>query len=587
MSYRTIKRLLGETSLERKCRFLFGGALLLLITGSFYVYAQLNLRIISEQYRQRARLLISQNLSTIHAAQNPAEFENGQGRSTAEITEAISDFTRVFKPPELREDNWRFIRKNWKHLPMEQRPSEEPDFEALARFQPKYSDAAAHESFVFKDAKNDSFQYFEPVYATNGKVDHPGMQSCYDCHKNRDPGLAEGDLLGVAKLKFPLQETARQVARNNAVLIAMAIATAFLAMLASYAIVRYVIVKPVQHLKQVSDAVAHGDLDQRADIRTGDEFEELSHAFNRMLRHLVNTQEELRHVNTNLDAKVDELAGANLSLHQMNKLKNEFLATMSHELRTPLNSILGFSDVLATGENVTERQKKYLGNIQTSGKNLLSLINDILDLAKIEAGRMERHITEFSVGDLVERATVGMLPLAERKNIALQSEIDPAIPTLRQDAGKLQQILFNLLSNAVKFTPEGGRVRVSASLGPHETVQLIVADTGIGIPLEDQAMIFEKFRQGRTTPGQQDNLTREFEGTGLGLSIVKELSRLLGGEVYLESEFGKGSTFTVRIPIELSCPLDFSNVAPVSSLSTNGSTRSAMLTYGAGAKSAP
>ena len=337
----------------------------------------------------------------------------------------------------------------------------------------------------------------------------------------------------------------------------MAIATAFLAMLALYAIVRYVIVKPVQHLKEVSDSVAQGDLDQRADIRTGDEFEELSHAFNRMLRHLMNTQEELRLANTSLDGKVDELARANLTLHQMNKVKNEFLATMSHELRTPLNSILGFSDVLASAENLNERQKKYLANIQTSGRSLLSLINDILDLAKIEAGKMERIIVEFPVGDLVERATASMLPLAEKKNIDLQWTSDPALPPLRQDEGKLQQVLYNLLSNAVKFTPEGGRIRVAATGAADDRVDITVADTGIGIPLEDQALIFEKFRQGRSLPGQDSGaLTREYEGTGLGLSIVKEIARLLGGEVFLESEFGKGSTFTVRVPIELSCPLE-------------------------------
>jgi signal transduction histidine kinase len=361
----------------------------------------------------------------------------------------------------------------------------------------------------------------------------------------------------------------------------MAIATAFLAMLASYAIVRYVIVKPVQHLKHVSDSVAHGDLDQRADIRTGDEFEELSHAFNRMLRHLVNTQEELRHVNTNLDAKVDELARANLSLHQMNKIKNEFLATMSHELRTPLNSILGFSDVLATADNINERQRKYVANILTSGRSLLTLINDILDLAKIEAGKMERHIVEFSISDLVERATVAMTPLAERKNIVIQTDIDPGIPLLRQDSGKLQQILYNLLSNAVKFTPQGGRVRVSAEPAPGQMLNLVVADTGVGIPLEDQAMIFEKFRQGRAVAGQQDALTREFEGTGLGLSIVKELSRLLGGEVLLDSEFGKGSTFTVRIPIHLDCPLDFMRTGP-DAFDDPDSTRAQMMTFGTG-----
>jgi signal transduction histidine kinase len=278
-----------------------------------------------------------------------------------------------------------------------------------------------------------------------------------------------------------------------------------------------------------------------------------------MLRHLVTIQDELRLVNSSLDTKVDELAQANLSLHQLNRLKSEFLATMSHELRTPLNSILGFSDVLSTAANLTDRQKKYLLNIVTSGQHLLALINDILDLAKMEAGRMEIHPTDVAPTDFIEHVTASILPLAERKNIDLQCEVDPQTPHLHQDLGKMQQILNNLLSNAVKFTPEGGRIRVSAQLAPgqragDEMVDLIVADTGVGIPLEDQAAIFEKFRQGRNLAGQSDSLTRDYEGTGLGLSIVKELAKLLGGEVFLDSEFGKGSTFTVRLPVQIDAP---------------------------------
>jgi signal transduction histidine kinase len=323
-------------------------------------------------------------------------------------------------------------------------------------------------------------------------------------------------------------------------------------MAASWAIVRYVIVKPVLHLREVSDSISRGQLDRRAEIRTGDEFEELSQAFNRMLRHLVTIQEELRQVNGELDSKVDQLAQANLQLYEMNHLKTDFLTTMTHELRTPLNSILGFSDVLAGADNLTERQQRYVKNIQTSGKDLLTLINDILDLAKIEAGKMDLHPVEFAMSDLMERLTSMMRPLAERKNIELIGHCGSALPVLYQDAGKLQQILFNLLSNAVKFTPDGGRVQVSADVADGDAMDLIVEDTGVGIPLEDQDSIFEKFRQGNTTPGSRTNsLTREFAGTGLGLSIVRELTKLLGGEVSLVSELGKGSRFTVRLPRSL------------------------------------
>jgi signal transduction histidine kinase len=150
---------------------------------------------------------------------------------------------------------------------------------------------------------------------------------------------------------------------------------------------------------------------------------------------------------------------------------------------------------------------------------------------------------------MIERQAGAMLLMAEKKNIDLSWQVDPQMPMLFQDVGKLQQVLNNLLSNAVKFTPEGGRVRVRAGLRDEQRFFIEVADTGVGIPLEEQERIFEKFRQGRLQPGQEDALTRQFEGTGLGLSIVKELCKLLSGEVTLVSEFGKGSTFTIVMPI--------------------------------------
>ena len=549
MSYRSLKRLFGETSLERKCRFLLGSSLIILISGSFYWYSQRNLTVIEAQYRQRAQLLISQNLQTTHWLESTS--------NDPEMEALIKTLATDLKPSDLREYNWKFIAARSDQASAEDRPSEEAENEALRRLE------KGDPYFVHEDSVAEKYQYFEPIRAG---------QSCLTCHGATSPAVTPGEvraserklvdfhlgeLMAVAKLTFPLSDTQAEIARNNALLITLALVTGFLAMTVSYLIVRYIIVKPVLHLKEVSDAVAHGDLDQRADIRTGDEFEELSHAYNRMLRHLVTTQDELRTVNSSLDGKVEELARANLSLHEMNKLKNDFLATMSHELRTPLNSILGFSDVLSGVDGLNDRQKKYVGNIQTSGRHLLSLINDILDLAKIEAGKMELHPSEFVVADLVERMSGAMVPLAERKNIELTTHVDPELPIANQDSGKLQQILYNLLSNAVKFTPDGGRVKVLALKHGADTMDLVVADTGIGIPLEDQTVIFQKFRQGRAQPGQEEGaMTREYEGTGLGLSIVKELTSLLGGELILESEFGKGSTFTVRVPLALESTLD-------------------------------
>jgi signal transduction histidine kinase len=316
----------------------------------------------------------------------------------------------------------------------------------------------------------------------------------------------------------------------------------------AWGIIRYVIGKPLKHLRDVSDSVSKGDVEQRAEIRTGDEFEELGNAFNRMLRHLLDTQGELRKVNSNLDEKVDELAQANMQLFDMNRLKSDFLATMSHELRTPLNSIIGFSDVLSSIKSLDDKQQRYVQNIQKSGRVLLDMINDILDLAKIESGKMDVRPTEFRIEHVIAAQCDMARPLTEKKNIDLDVEIEPDLPALRQDQGKVQQVLNNLLSNAIKFTPEGGRIVVSARRGPREMLNLIVSDTGVGIAEEDQTKIFEKFRQGVSVLAGGDAMTREHSGTGLGLSIVKELCKLLGGEVTLQSELGKGSVFTITLP---------------------------------------
>lgn len=509
---------------------------MLLITGSFYFYARLNSTLVYKQNQTSARLLKSSVLLQTH-------WKSAEPKDDQLL---VDEMAKSHTPEDLRGHRWLLLSLDPSKAEKVNRPEDAAGEEALAKI--RRGDASEVININHTDGE---YNYYGEIRAS---------QSCLSCHQAANPNLKEGDLMKVVQITLPLDRTESALALNNAILLATAIVTAFLAMLAAYAIVRYVIVKPVLHLKDVSDEITRGNLDLRADIRTGDEFEELSHAFNRMLRYLTTVQEELREVNTDLDGKVDELAQVNLRLYEMNNLKDEFLATMSHELRTPLNSILGFSDVLSNAENLNPKQKRFLQNIQKSGKDLMALINDLLDVAKIESGKMEIQCVEFSLADCIERQVAGVVHMAEKKNINLSTDISSKIPKLQQDPGKLQQILNNLLTNAIKFTPEGGRVRVVAELetespakdqvGDGPFFQLIVEDTGIGIPLEDQATIFEKFRQGKSIPGQRDTMTREFGGTGLGLSIVKELSKLLGGEVSLESEFGKGSAFVVRLPVE-------------------------------------
>lgn len=555
MSYRSFKRVLGETSLERKCRFLFGACLLLLITGSFWWYGKQTEKLVYQQNPAKGRVLVGSILALMHWK----EFKPNDDALTP--TDAFVREDEAYKN-ELLENLGRQLQNekySWTVLLPEPRdghgvPQDEFEWRLLDRFrgQGPWPEDWAHR----RPEGRPEYAYYQAIYA---------QRLCTRCHVHAAPGEAfvqqtapesagpaaaqaeVGQLLGVVKVTMSDKTTQTNLSRNRAVLLATAIITVSLAMLAAYIIVRYVIVKPLKHLRDVSDAVRDGNTETRSDIHTGDEFEELGTAFNRMLRHLVDAQDELRQTNGELDQKVDQLAHLNMRLFEMNRIKSDFLATMSHELRTPLNSIIGFSEVLAGVPALSDAQKRYAQNILNSGKSLLDMINDILDLAKIEAGRSEVSSVEFRVDQLVSEQCELARPLTERKNIDLEIDCPTDLPAMRSDRGKVRQILNNLLSNAVKFTPEGGRIRVAAR-NVDERLHLTVADTGVGISAEDQAAIFEKFRQGKSVLPTGDAMTREYSGTGLGLSIVKELCKLLGGEISLESQLGKGSQFTAELP---------------------------------------
>ncbi len=537
MSYRSFKRVLGETSLERKCRFLFGACLLVLIAGSFTLYGRQTENLVHEQNPTRGRLLVDTSLALVHW--NKFEQNDQFKPVVAALSESLqqnkykSSFIRpdrVASGDEQVDDFEReFLKRAEAGPPADAKPPAEGEEDTRIVYDERPVDGGRF------------YEYYQAVYAGS---------TCVGCHSTypvpRD--LTDGDLLAVAKIRISNGPVQAALNLNRAFLLSSAIITVFLAMVASWIIVRYVIVKPLKHLRDVSDDVSKGDLAQRADIHTGDEFEALATAFNRMLRHLVETQHELRNANSTLDGKVDELAQVNMRLYELNSLKSDFLATMSHELRTPLNSIIGFSDVLGSIASLDDKQKRYVQNIQKSGKMLLDMINDILDLAKIESGKMELRLVEFPLEHVVQAQCDSIRPLSEKKNIDLTCEIGPATEPLYQDAGKIQQILNNLLSNAVKFTPEGGRIRVAARRTDEAELEIVTADTGVGIAEEDQAAVFEKFRQGTAAVGGGDAMTRAYSGTGLGLSIVRELCKLLGGSVTLASELGKGSEFTVRLP---------------------------------------
>ncbi|MBI5213562.1 MAG: HAMP domain-containing histidine kinase [Nitrospirae bacterium] len=229
-----------------------------------------------------------------------------------------------------------------------------------------------------------------------------------------------------------------------------------------------------------------------------------------------------------------------------NKAKSEFLANMSHELRTPLNAIIGFSEVMleGIGGTVNDKQKEFLKDIKGSGDHLLSLINDILDLSKIEAGKMELEPSEFNLKELIEGSLVMVKEKAFKHKIKVRAEVEDEIRSIVADERKIKQVAFNLLSNAMKFTPDGGSVFVRAKKAGEDCVEISVKDNGIGISPEDRKKLFQPFQQLETT------LKKKHAGTGLGLNLCKKFVELHGGSIRVESEVGKGSKFIFVIPVK-------------------------------------
>ena len=308
-------------------------------------------------------------------------------------------------------------------------------------------------------------------------------------------------------------------------------------------------VTPIHTLQAGAARIGGGDLDHIIQVRTGDELQALAEEFNRMTA-------ELRESYAGLEKKVEERTlDLNVALAQLeekgheletvSRHKSEFLANMSHELRTPLNAIIGFSEVLREqmfGE-LNEAQVGYVGDVLEAGQHLLSLINDILDLSKIEAGRMELDLANVSVPQALNSGLTMHGERADRNGITLTHTVGPEVGVIRADERKVRQVIFNLLSNAVKFTPPGGHVDVSAFVADG-MVEVTVTDTGPGIAREDHERIFEEFQQARgSSHGGR-------EGTGLGLTLSRQFIELHGGRLWVESEHGAGSTFRFTLPLE-------------------------------------
>jgi signal transduction histidine kinase len=242
------------------------------------------------------------------------------------------------------------------------------------------------------------------------------------------------------------------------------------------------------------------------------------------------------------DKMVRDLREANAQLEKVNRHKSQFLVNMSHELRTPLHAIIGFSELLhdeIQAANLDPKQRAYVGHILESGRHLLALINDVLDMSRVEAGRIELRGKWVSPRDLAHRAAAIVHPLAVKQGVALEIDAPHDLPEIYVDPLRMKQVLYNLLSNAIKFTPQHGRVRLRVSKND-ETISLAVEDTGIGMRPEDLPRLFQEFERLETE--------EEREGTGIGLALTKKLVELHGGSVHVTSELGVGSTFRVELP---------------------------------------
>jgi signal transduction histidine kinase len=559
-----------EISLAAKCQILFGAAVVLILGGALVV-PWLRMEQLTDQITERSARALAETAKAQHLAWAarpdkdavPMPSRIGGNATTLPVYE---DGRSVAVPKLVGLWSERWLRGDDKELPSFERRAVEhlrkdPEAEAYDR----------------------DYETREGVQSLRFALALRAETSCLGCHAEKAALVASAEkagrddkrpatrpasvastlpaqtqlaqasavppatLIGLVTVDVQSQVEANQQLLNRIFLLTAGLVAFVLSVVVFFVITMKVILRPVRVLRETAEKVSHGDLNVRSQIFTGDEFQHLSETFNVMLANLKESEDQLRAINKSLDLKLGQLAESNVALYESNRLKNEFLANVSHELRTPLNSILGFAELLrdAIGQSADGRPSRYVNNILQSGRNLLELINDLLDLAKIEAGRMEVRSAPVSVSDLFE-GLVGILkPLYEKKSVGIDAAVAGDVPILQTDAAKLQQVLYNFLSNAIKFSPAGGRIDLRAERDEADHVRISVTDRGPGIEQDKQGIIFEKFRQ------IDGSVTREHGGTGLGLAISKELVTLLGGSIGVKSKVGEGSTFWVVLPVRI------------------------------------
>jgi two-component system, NarL family, sensor histidine kinase BarA len=534
-----------KISLAVKCQLLFGAAVVLIIAAALYVPWR-RMQQLTSQLNEKAAGAVATNLIAEHVEEMTARRASPPTTSPSQPqSQPIVQDGYPFAPPRIisaakplqpSPEFSRFERSAYGHLLS--------DRERIF-----YS-----QDFFIKDGAW-GYRYARPLRAT---------QECTQCHVSSvneaaamlplfpaqlpatQPSPKRLPLLGIVSVEIPSQIESSQILLNHIFILTAGLVAGTLAIIIFYLITTRLILQPVRVLQETAEKVSQGDLNIRSDISTGDEFQQLSETFNTMLANLKTSTDQLRAVNKSLDLKLGQLAESNVALYESNRLKSEFLANVSHELRTPLNSILGFAELLKeSGGTPDAKNTRYLQNILASANNLLILINDLLDLAKIEAGRMEVRSEPISLNDLFEALNNLLKPLTEAKAVQIAITVASAVPIIHTDPAKLQQVLYNFLSNAIKFSPKEGTIELSAELLNAESIRISVTDHGPGIAPEQQQMIFEKFRQ------IDGSITRQHSGSGLGLAISKELIALLSGSIGVMSVPNEGSTFWVVLPLKI------------------------------------
>ena len=385
--------------------------------------------------------------------------------------------------------------------------------------------------------------------------------------------ILDQEKIGTLYIQADTQEVYARLRVSAMIVLGVLLASSLVALVLASTL-EGVISQPILNLAHTAAIVSERqDYSVRVAGSSQDELGQLIDGFNEMLTQIQRRDTALQEARDHLEATVErrtrQLQVAKQRAEEVSRHKSSFLSNMSHELRTPLNSILGFAWLLQDPavSSLSEQQTRFARNIATSGEHLLALINDLLDVSKVEAGKLILHLEPFPLREAIEAALYDIRPQAEQKQQAFELSMDGDIPVIDADPIRFKQILYNLLSNAVKFSPAGGRVRVTAKMvsrsesgvssvqpetrnpkpeteSASDFVEITVSDTGIGIKSEDLGKLFQIFTQ------LEPALTKQFQGTGLGLALTKQLVELHGGSIWAASEGeGRGSTFTVRLPL--------------------------------------